>query len=124
MSGRVTMKELREEAKQRLSDCRGGKPLSKLRRDELLHFLECIDDIELASQYRAQEAERAARGRAARAKRKQWKPGTRRQEPEDYYPVVSQDELDATVNCTSPTHVRKCPSFRRPCNSASVACRC
>jgi hypothetical protein len=120
MSGRITMKELRAEAKQRLSDCRGGKPLSKLRRDELLHFLECIDDIELASQYRTQEAERAARGRAARAKRTQWRPGTRRQEPEDYYPVVSQDELEDD-DSKFVTRRRKPPSAAQAARGAATA---
>jgi hypothetical protein len=120
MSGRITMKELRAEAKQRLSDCRGGKPLSKLRRDELLHFLECIDDIELASQYRTQEAERAARGRAARSKRKQWKPGTRRKEPEDYYPVVLQDEIEDD-DSTFVTRRRKPPSAAGAARGAAAA---
>ena len=33
---RITVKDLRAEAKSRLSDCRGGKQLSKLNKTELL----------------------------------------------------------------------------------------
>ena len=48
MSRRVTVKDLREEARNRLKDCRGGRQLSKMNKTQLLEFLECIDDIELA----------------------------------------------------------------------------
>ena len=58
---RITVKDLRAEAKSRLSDCRGGKQLSKLNKTELLDFLECINDIELAREYRTQEAARIAK---------------------------------------------------------------
>eukprot|EP01043_Picozoa_sp_COSAG02_P125801 COSAG02_NODE_62994_length_264_cov_0.878788_1_plen_61_part_10 len=37
-----------------LKDCRGGRQLSKMNKTQLLEFLECIDDIELAQEYRAQ----------------------------------------------------------------------
>ena len=55
------MKDLREEARNRLKDCRGGRQLSKMNKTQLLQFLECIDDIELAREYRAQEAERLSK---------------------------------------------------------------
>ena len=63
MSRRVTVKDLRAEAKARLADCRGGKQLSKLNKTELLKFLECIDDMELAQEYKRQEAARQGRKR-------------------------------------------------------------
>ena len=61
MSRRVTVKDLREEARNRLKECRGGKQMSKMNKTQLLQFLECIDDIELAREYREQEAARLAK---------------------------------------------------------------
>ncbi len=93
MSRRVTVKDLREEARGRLRDCRDGRQLSKMNKTQLLDFLECIDDIELAREYRAQEAARVAKRQAKRPPRRK-QPGANRPEPEDFYPVVSMDELD------------------------------
>ena len=93
MSRRVTVKDLREEARNRLKDCRGGRQLSKMNKTQLLQFLECIDDIELAREYRAQEAERIAKRQTKRKPRRK-QPGANRTEPEDFYPVAMQDELE------------------------------
>ena len=93
MSRRVTVKDLREEARNRLKDCRGGRQLSKMNKTQLLEFLECIDDIELAQEYRAQEAERLTKRQTKRKGRRK-QPGANRTEPEDFYPVAMQDELE------------------------------
>ena len=93
MSRRVTVKDLREEARNRLKDCRGGRQLSKMNKTQLLQFLECIDDIELAQEYRAQEAERLTKRQTKRKGRRK-QPGANRTEPEDFYPVAMQDELE------------------------------
>ena len=74
------MKDLREEARNRLKDCRGGRQLSKMNKTQLLQFLECIDDIELAREYRAQEAARIAKRQAKRPPRRK-QPGANRTEP-------------------------------------------
>jgi hypothetical protein len=64
-----------------------------MNKTQLLDFLECIDDIELAREYRAQEAARVAKRQAKRQPRRK-QPGANRPEPEDFYPTVMQDELD------------------------------
>jgi hypothetical protein len=64
-----------------------------MNKTQLLQFLECIDDIELAREYRAQEAERIAKRQTKRKPRRK-QPGANRTEPDDFYPTVSQDELE------------------------------
>jgi hypothetical protein len=55
---RVTVADLRREARRKLKECGGGKTISRMNRTELIHFLQCIDDRALADTYEEQEAER------------------------------------------------------------------
>jgi hypothetical protein len=55
---RVTVSDLRNEARRKLKECSGGKTISRMNRTELIQFLQCIDDRALADTYEQQEAER------------------------------------------------------------------
>lgn len=55
---RVTVSDLRNEARRRLKECSGGKTISRMNRTELIRFLQCIDDRDLADAYERQQAER------------------------------------------------------------------
>ena len=55
---RVTVSDLRNEARRKLKECSGGKTISRMNRTELINFLQCIDDRALADTYEQQEAER------------------------------------------------------------------
>jgi hypothetical protein len=86
----TTVKELRAEARKRLLKCGNGKTISRMNKRELLSFMDCIqhpdftDDVGLSLQDMYREPKRRAK----------WKPGTKRKEPKDYYPVTLQDELE------------------------------
>jgi hypothetical protein len=55
---RVTVADLRKEARRQLKECSSGKTISRMNRTELIRFLQCIDDRALADTYEQQEAER------------------------------------------------------------------
>lgn len=55
---RVTVSDLRNEARRKLKECSSGKTISRMNRTELIRFLQCIDDRALADTYEAQQAER------------------------------------------------------------------
>ena len=55
---RVTVSDLRNEARRKLKECSGGKTISRMNRTELIRFLQCIDDRALADTYEQQEADR------------------------------------------------------------------
>ena len=55
---RVTVSDLRNEARRKLNECSGGKTISRMNRTELIRFLQCIDDRALADTYEQQEANR------------------------------------------------------------------
>ena len=55
---RVTVSDLRNEARRKLKECSGGKTISRMNRTELIRFLQCIDDRALADTYEQQEANR------------------------------------------------------------------
>ena len=59
MAPRVTVQDLRNEARARLRECSGGKTISRMNKKQVLKFLDCIEDIELAAEYRKQEDQRA-----------------------------------------------------------------
>ena len=48
---RVTVSDLRNEARRKLKECSGGKTISRMNRTELIRFLQCIDDRALADTY-------------------------------------------------------------------------
>eukprot|EP01046_Picozoa_sp_COSAG06_P029051 COSAG06_NODE_2667_length_6473_cov_2.348917_3_plen_217_part_00 len=54
-AGRVTVADLRAEARRRLKECGGGKTISRMNKRELLAFLDCIEDRQMADAYRRQE---------------------------------------------------------------------
>ena len=55
---RVTVADLRNEARRKLKECGGGKTISRMNRTELIRFLQCIDDRALADTYEQQQADR------------------------------------------------------------------
>ena len=55
---RVTVADLRNEARRKLKECGGGKTISRMNRTELIRFLQCIDDHALADTYEQQQADR------------------------------------------------------------------
>ena len=55
---RVTVADLRNEARRKLKECGGGKTISRMNRTELIRFLQCIDDRALADAYEQQQADR------------------------------------------------------------------
>ena len=55
---RVTVADLRNEARRKLKECGGGKTISRMNRTELIRFLQCIDDRALADTYAQQQADR------------------------------------------------------------------
>ena len=55
---RVTVADLRNEARRKLKECGGGKTISRMNRSELIRFLQCIDDRALADTYEQQQADR------------------------------------------------------------------
>ena len=55
---RVTVADLRDEARRKLKECGGGKTISRMNRSELIRFLQCIDDRALADTYEQQQADR------------------------------------------------------------------
>ena len=55
---RVTVSDLRNEARRKLKECGGGKTISRMNRTELIRFLQCIDDRALADTYEQQQADR------------------------------------------------------------------
>ena len=55
---RVTVADLRKEARRKLKECSSGKTISRMNRTELQRFLRCIDDGALADTYDSQQAER------------------------------------------------------------------
>jgi len=55
---RVTVADLRSEARRKLKECGGGKTISRMNRTELIRFLQCIDDRALADTYEQQQADR------------------------------------------------------------------
>jgi hypothetical protein len=55
---RVTVADLRDEARRKLKECGGGKTISRMNRTELIRFLQCIDDRALADTYEQQQADR------------------------------------------------------------------
>lgn len=59
MAPRVTVQDLRNEARARLKECSGGKTIGRMNKKQVLQLLDCFDDIALAREYRQQEEERA-----------------------------------------------------------------
>ena len=55
---RITVSDLRNEARRKLKECGGGKTISRMNRTELIRFLQCIDDRALADTYEQQQADR------------------------------------------------------------------
>ena len=55
---RVTVADLRKEARRQLKECSSGKTISRMNRTELIRFLQCIDDRAMADTYEAQQVER------------------------------------------------------------------
>ena len=58
MAPRVTVQDLRNEARARLKECSGGKTIGRMNKKQVLQLLDCFDDIALAREYRQQEEER------------------------------------------------------------------
>ena len=61
MAPRVTVADLRKEARTRLKECSSGKTISRMNRTELLQFLGCVGmELDGVTTYQAQEEQRAA----------------------------------------------------------------
>ena len=55
---RVTVADLRDEARRKLKECSGGKTISRMNRTELIRFLRCVDDRAMADTYEQQRTNR------------------------------------------------------------------
>ena len=61
MAPRVTVAQLRKEARSRLQECSNGKTISRMNRTELLQFLGCVGmELDAAATYQAQQDQRDA----------------------------------------------------------------
>eukprot|EP01043_Picozoa_sp_COSAG02_P075306 COSAG02_NODE_15464_length_1168_cov_2.865295_1_plen_260_part_00 len=60
-TARPVIEDLRAEARARLKKCGNNKTISRMNRRELLDFLDCIEDRELADTYRTQQNRRSGR---------------------------------------------------------------
>ena len=61
MAPRVTVAQLRKEARSRLKECSNGKTISRMNRTELLQFLGCVGmELDAAATYQVQQDQRDA----------------------------------------------------------------
>ena len=94
MAPKVTVKELRAEARRRLLHCGNGKTISRMNRSELLSFMSCIDHPDndryqsaAATQRQPSLARMFAEPRAPKAKKRRGRPM-----PSDYSPVSEEPD--------------------------------
>jgi len=94
MAPKVTVKELRAEARRRLLHCGNGKTISRMNTSELLSFMSCIDHPDNDRYQRAAATQRQpslarmfAEPRAPKAKKRRGRPM-----PSDYSPVSEEPD--------------------------------
>ena len=94
MAPKVTVKELRAEARRRLLHCGNGKTISRMNKSELLSFMSCIDHPDndryqsaAATQRQPSLARMFAEPRAPKAKKRRGRPM-----PSDYSPVSEEPD--------------------------------
>ena len=94
MAPKVTVKELRAEARRRLLHCGNGKTISRMNKNELLSFMSCIDHPDndryqsaAATQRQPSLARMFAEPRAPKAKKRRGRPM-----PSDYSPVSEEPD--------------------------------